>query len=377
MEATVVEIQALRMARLVVTPMVMNERIELLTMAAVNELAFDEIIDVRAPEEYAVDHVTGAINLPVLDNDERVRVGTLHQQVSAFEAKKVGASLVSSNIARHLKEHFAKYGKSYRPLIYCFRGGQRSRSLATVLCEVGWRPAILEGGYKAYRAHVMEGLGVSAKMRWRVLNGLTGSGKTLVLHALAERGAQVLDLEGLANHKGSLFGGDLENPQPSQKHFETLIHDQLKAFDPERTVFVEAESPKIGHLNIPGPLWTSLRPAPVIEVNSPVEARAQYLYGDYASWRGDSERILGTIERLRPFQSKEQIERWISLCHAEDWIPFVETLLTEHYDKRYGAGGSGHYEAPSQSYELANQEPASIVSCAEWLLEQVAAWDSK
>ena len=371
------EIQALRVARLVVTPMAMNERIERLTMADVNERAFDEIIDVRAPEEYAVDHVTGAINLPVLDNDERIRVGTLHAQVSAFEAKKVGASLVSSNIACHLKDHFAKYGKTYRPLVYCWRGGQRSRSLATVLCEVGWRPAILDGGYKAYRAHVMEGLGVSAKMHWRVLNGLTGSGKTLVLHALAERGAQVLDLEGLANHKGSLFGGDLKNPQPSQKYFETLIHEQLKAFTPERALFVEAESPKIGHLNIPGPLWVALRSAPVIEVNSPVEARAQYLYGDYASWLGDSQRILATIERLRPFQSKAQIERWIGLCHAEDWIPFIETLLTEHYDKKYGAGGSGHYEAPSQTYELENQEPASIVTCAEWLLEQAEAWDSR
>lgn len=355
----------------------MNERVERLTMAAVNEGAFDEIIDVRAPEEYAVDHVTGAINLPVLDNGERVRVGTLYAQEGAFEAKKIGASLVSSNIARHLRDHFATHGKCYRPLIYCWRGGQRSRSLATVLCEVGWRPALLDGGYKAYRSHVMGALGESDQYKWRVINGLTGSGKTLVLHALAERGAQVLDLEGLANHKGSLFGGDLDNPQPSQKHFETLIYDQLKGFDQERTVFVEAESPKIGHLNIPGPLWPTLRVAAVTEVNSPVEARAKYLYGDYASWRGDSGRILATIERLRPYQSKEQIERWIGLCHAEDWIPFIESLLTVHYDKKYGAGGSGHYGAPSQNYELVNQEPASIERCADWLLEQVETWDSE
>lgn len=355
----------------------MNERIERLKIAEADLQAFDEIIDVRAPVEFAEDHVTGALNLPVLNDEERVRVGTLYKEEGPFEAKKVGASLVSANIAKHLQAHFATRPKGYRPLIYCWRGGQRSRSMATVLCEVGWRPALLEGGYKAYRKHVMEWIEGSGPFRWCVLNGLTGSGKTLILHALKERGAQVLDLEGLAHHKGSLFGGDLDHPQPSQKHFETKVYDELKSFSKDRTVFVEAESPKIGHLNIPGSLFRSLKAAPVIEVCSPVEARAEYLHGDYASWRGDSERILATLERLRPFHSAVQVETWIENCRKADWLPLIQTLLTEHYDKRYGAGGSGHYEMPSQSYDLVNQKPDSIVSCAEWLLQQSADWERR
>ncbi len=356
------------MPRPVVRPMVMTERIERVTFEALGPMSLDEIIDVRAPEEYAIDHITGALNLPVLQDEERVRVGTLHRQLGPFDARKTGAGLVSANISRHFETHFHAKEKSYRPVIYCWRGGQRSRSLATVLGEVGWRPVVLEGGYKAYRRHVIETIGTAPSFRWVVLNGLTGAGKTLVLRAIAARGGQVLDLEGLANHKGSLFGGDLENPQPSQKRFESRIRDVMVTFERERVVFVEAESPKIGHVNIPAPLWHTMRDAPVTEIDASVEARAAYLCGDYASWIGDPERILETLQRLAPFHGAARIEQWTALCREQRWRPLIESLLTEHYDKRYGAAGSGHYHAPQRTYALESHDDAVIGACAEWLL---------
>ena len=346
----------------------MSDRIERLPFAALAATSFDEVIDVRAPEEYAIDHVTGALNLPVLRDGERAHVGLLHREGGSFQARKIGAGLVSANIGTHFADHFSHKPKDYRPVLYCWRGGQRSRSLATVLSEVGWRPIVIEAGYKGYRRHVMETIGSVARFQWQVLNGFTGSGKTLILHALGQRGAQVLDLEGLANHKGSLFGGDLQRRQPSQKRFESLIYDQIAAFVPDRPVFVEAEGPKIGHLNIPAPLWHCLRQSAVTEIRSPVEARTDYLRGDYASWMDEPERVLATLERLRPFHSAAQIERWTALCRRAEWKPLIQSLLTEHYDRRYSSAGSGHYQAPEKTYVLENQSAAAIDACADGLL---------
>lgn len=350
--------------------MAMSERIERVTFPALAAMLVDEIIDVRAPQEFAIDHITGAINLPVLQDEERVQVGTLHRQMGAFEARKVGAGLVSANISRHLAEHFSDKPKSYRPAIYCWRGGQRSRSLATVLGEIGWRPVVLDGGYKNYRGHVLNVIETASEYRWCVLNGLTGAGKTLVLHSLAARGGQMLDLEGLAMHMGSLFGGDPEQAQPSQKRFESLIRDELVKFDPQQTIFVEAESPKIGCLNIPAPLWRVMKESPVMEIAAPVEARADYLQGVYAPWIADPDRILETIERLKPFHSAQQIAQWKDSCRLGSWRQLIESLLTEHYDKRYGAAGTGHYRPPARRYALSDHSQEAIGDCAGWLLAE-------
>lgn len=358
------------MAGLVVTPLVMSGRVERVAFSALSDEEIDEIIDVRSPGEHAIDHVFGALNLPVLDDDERVRVGTLHRQRGPFDARRLGAGLVASNIARHMAEHFVCREKHYRPLVYCWRGGQRSRSLATVLSEVGWCPLILEGGYKAYRRHVIEILETAGSFRWKVLNGFTGAGKTLVLQALRERGGQVLDLEGLANHKGSLFGGDWDQPQPKQKRFESLIRDAMIRFDPERPVFVEAESPKIGHLNVPAPLWRVMRDSTVIEINTTIEARRDYLNGDYAGWIAEPDRILGTIDRLQPFHSHGQVEAWRRQCREGAWPELIESLLREHYDRRYGVAGSGHYAMAGETYDLENHGESAIGACADWLLER-------
>ncbi|MFT5470663.1 MAG: tRNA 2-selenouridine synthase [Verrucomicrobiales bacterium] len=334
-----------------------------------DEPVFDEIIDVRAPIEFAEDHIAGAVNLPVLFDDQRERIGTQYKQESSFEAQKAGAALVSENIAGHLREHFQSKPKEYRPLIYCFRGGQRSRSLASVLSEIGWSAGIVVGGYKTYRSHVLTMIEKrSQALNFHVINGLTGSGKTVFLWALNSMGAQVLDLEGLANHKGSVFGQDRENPQPSQKRFDSLVFDQLQGFSESRPIFVEAESAKIGRLNLSLPLRARLRESPVSELVSPTSSRVDFLYRDYSSWLTDPQRVMETIDRLQPFHSGETIARWKTWCEEGKWRDLIGELLENHYDERYGCDKEKNYRRPDRQIHLSDQTDAVIQkSAAEFL----------
>ncbi|MEM7602883.1 MAG: tRNA 2-selenouridine(34) synthase MnmH [Verrucomicrobiota bacterium] len=336
--------------------------------------SFDGIIDVRSPGEFEEDHLAGAVNLPVLNDKERAEVGTLYKQVSPFEARKIGAALVSRNIADHLDSYFRDKERERRMLIYCWRGGQRSGSLATVLNDIGWDVSLISGGYKAYRSMVVDAIEkIAPQLSLVVLNGYTGAGKTLILSQLDKVGAQVLDLEGYANHKGSVFGGHSETPQPAQKQFESLIYEKLNSFDLEKPVFIEAESAKIGRLNLPNPLWQKLKSSPVIEIDSPVEARAVYLASDYEDWIGNLDRVHSTIDRLSGFHSAEKLNRWKELTIADEWIPFVEELLTEHYDTRYTVDGSGNSAVPSARVPLLAHDPDTVASAAEDLLQKAPA----
>jgi tRNA 2-selenouridine synthase len=332
---------------------------------------YDEVIDVRSPSEFQEDHISGAINLPVLNDEERERVGRTYKQVSAFDARKEGAALVTKNISSHLQSHFADKSKDYEPLVYCWRGGQRSGSFATVLSDIGWSVRLIEGGYKTYRSHVLDTFETtSEQLRLVVLNGYTGAGKTLILKALEKMGAQILELEGMANHKGSVFGGDPDHPQPAQKRFESLIYDAMSGFDLEKLVFVEAESAKIGRLNLPNPLWQRMKRAPVIEVFSPLSARATYLTADYEEWIGDPGRIEATLDRLTGFHSKERITHWKTLAQNAGWHELVSGLLELHYDRRYTVGGSGHFEAPSERVELNDHSPEEVEKAAVDLIRK-------
>ncbi len=334
---------------------------------------FDEVVDVRSPAEFAEDHIGGAVNLPVLDDAERARVGTLYKQVSPFDARKLGAALVSRNIARHLETHFAAKDRSYRPLVYCWRGGQRSGSLALVLAEIGWSVSLLEGGYKSYRAVVLATIERAAALPYVVVNGFTGAGKTLLLRELASLGEQVLDLEALASHKGSVFGGDPARPQPSQKRFESFLHERLSRFSAGRPVFVEAESAKIGRLNLPNAIWRSMKAAPVVEIVSPLAARAAYLVADYREWLGDGARVCRTLDRLKGFHPKRVLAEWKEMAGRGEWEALVARLLAEHYDRRYSVGGNGPFEAPSAVLELPRHDPADLRRCALALREQGTA----
>ena len=304
---------------------------------ALAESDFDEIIDVRAPVEFAEDHLPGAINLPVLDDAQRETVGTIYKQQSPFDARKIGGGLVSANIAGHLAGHLASKGKDYRPLIYCWRGGQRSRSMATVLGEVGWRPQLLDGGYKAYRAFVSKSLAaiLEESPQFRIVAGLTGSGKTWLLERLAAAGEQVLDLEGLAEHRGSALGQSLTAPQPSQKRFENLLFEVLRGCDLTKPIYVESESSRIGRVQIPAALWGQLRASPVIETHVPLAARAAYLVGDYQHFVKDKSLLAEKLSLVQPLQPAERFSAWEELIDAGDWQGFVESILQHHYDPAY------------------------------------------
>lgn len=293
---------------------------------------FDTIIDVRAPSEFAIDHVPGAINLPVLSDAERAQVGTIYKQDSPFMARKIGAALVAQNAAHHLQTALADKQGGWQPLIYCWRGGQRSGSFATILSQIGWRVAVLEGGYKQWR-----GL-VSAKLydtpfpaRVVLLGGGTGTGKTDILHHARAMGAQVIDLEGLAEHRGSVFGG--ADTQLSQKLFETRLVHAITSLDPTRPVLIEAESNRIGAIRLPPSLWDAMRMAELVEITAPLDARADYIARRYADMAQSQARVVESLDGLRKHHPATRVQSWHALTAQP--AELARSLIEHHYDPRY------------------------------------------
>ncbi len=297
---------------------------------------FDAIIDVRSPAEYALDHIPNAINCPVLDDQQRITVGTLYKQVGAFEAKKVGAALVARNIGQIIETRFLDHPKNWIPLIYCWRGGNRSGSLAHILAKIGWPAAQLDGGYKSFRQQVMQDLPQLANgAQWRVLCGTTGSGKSRMLETLAAQGAQVLDLEHLARHRGSVLGHIPSQPQPAQKAFESQVWHILRQFDPARPVWVEAESKKIGNLRVPECIMAAMRAATCVQFNLATNLRVKLLLQDYAHFSQDPANLKQQLQFLCPLHGKEKIKHWNSLIDEGHLDELVQQLLGEHYDPAY------------------------------------------
>ncbi len=298
--------------------------------------AFDEVIDARSPSEYAEDRLPGAVNAPVLDDAERALVGTIYKQHSAFEAKRVGAPLLARNVASHIESRFADRPRQWRPLVYCWRGGGRSGAFVHVLRQVGWDAVRLEGGYKAFRRQVVAELdAMPARFRLRVVCGATGSGKSRLLEALAAAGAQVLDLESLAAHRGSVLGDLPDLPQPSQKSFETAIWTKLSGFDPGLPVFVESESRKVGDLRVPGVLIERMREAACLRVEAEAEARVALLLEDYRHLIAQPDVLVAKLECLRGLHGAERIAGWKALVAAGDFRGLVADLLESHYDPAY------------------------------------------
>ena len=316
--------------------------------------AFHTLIDARSPAEYALDHIPGAINCPVLDDDERRIVGTIYKQQGAFEARRVGGAMVAANLARHLRTQFADQPASWKPLIYCWRGGMRSGSMVQWLRLVGWDAQQLAGGYKAFRRHVMARIdALVPSLQLRVLVGATGSAKTRVLQALAAQGAQVLDLEQLACHKGSLLGALPGVAQPSQKHFETQIFQVLEGLDLTRPVYVEGESARIGRVALPLPLVQQLHAADCIEIEAAPEERLSYLLRDYAYLGDDPESLAQRLAPLTPLYGKETVQRWQDWARAGELPPLFEALMRQHYDPHYGRSQARHFQRWEQRQRIA------------------------
>ncbi len=338
---------------------------DLVTVAQLAE--FDEIIDTRSESEFAEDHVPGAVNFPVLNDSERARVGTLYKQVSAFDAKKLGAALVSRNIALHIETAFTQRPRTWRPLVYCWRGGSRSSALTHVLQQVGWRAARLEGGYKAYRRAVIDHLEITPRRyRWYVVCGLTGSGKSRLLRALAQRGAQVLDLEALAAHRGSVLGDLPGEPQPAQKMFDSLIWAALRGFDAARPVFVEAESKKIGNLRVPQSLIAAMWDSACVRLDASIDLRVDMLMDEYQHFVADAPALGAQLDCLAAHYGQQQITEWKEEAGRGEWHTLVHALLKMHYDPAYTRSTLKHYP------QLAGGATFSIMANEDTAFESVA-----
>ena len=327
----------------------------------------DEIIDVRSPAEYADDHIPGAINLPVFTNDERAVIGTLYKQTSPFVARREGAALVSANIAKHISSRLKDKPENWRPLIHCWRGGQRSRAFAHICGEIGWASFLLDGGYKTYRNQVLTGL-KTAPLNFNIciISGSTGSGKTHLLHALARQGAQILDLEGLASHKGSLLGAIPDTPQPSQRYFESLIFHELNKLDENRVVFIEAESSRVGNLSLPKELWHAMGRAFVIELQSTNATRLHLLKQDYHHlMTPDSPTLLKLIDGMSARHGYEVTTNWKHLLQKQDYDEFVTHLLEEHYDPAYHRASTKHNRVHIGNVRLSGFEIDDFDQCAK------------
>ena len=334
---------------------------------------YDSIIDVRSPAEFAEDHLPGAVNWPVLDNEQRRIVGTLYKQVSPLRARQIGAAMVARNIAEHLERWVVDRPRDWRPLVYCWRGGQRSGSLAWFLGQIGFRTQQLQGGYKAWRAIVRADLQqLPQRFDLHVLYGRTGSGKTRLLHALAAAGAQVLDLEGLAGHRGSVLGALPGQPQPSQKRFDTLCWQALKSFDAARPVFVEGESRKIGALRVPEALVQRLNGAAhCIRVELDDAARVQLLLQDYGHFAADAEDFCRRLEALVELCGRETVKAWQAQARAGRWAEVFAALMHKHYDPLYERAFRHGYAQRSHAARLRldDAEAGTLRAAARQLLD--------
>ena len=341
--------------------------------AATRLAEFDAVVDARSESEFAEDHLPGAVNWPSLNDEERARVGTIYKQVSPFEARKRGAALVSANIARHIERELLDKPKSWRPLLYCWRGGKRSGSLALVLDQIGFKVSLIEGGYKAFRGAVLEQMpALAQRLSYRVVCGPTGSGKTRLLHALAAAGAQVLDLEGLAHHRSSVLGLIPGEPQPSQKAFDTRVWDALRRFDAARPVYVESESRKVGNVAVPESLMTAMRASPCLRVELPDDERVGLLLEDYDFFVHDPTLFCRRLGALTELRGKAVVERWQALVQQGDVETVVRELLRTHYDPGYASSTQRNFTLFGQARGcvLPDRSGASMARLAQGLVAE-------
>ena len=324
----------------------------------------DQIIDVRSPGEFATDHVPGAVNLYVLSDQQHETVGRTYKK-SPFEAKKLGASYVLSNISMHLEQSLRHKSKEFHPLFYCARGGQRSKSFATICAEVGWQCSILEGGYKRYRSQVLSNLEtLSEKLKIIIISGRTGTGKTRILEELSRRGENIIDLEHLARHRGSLLGSLPGIQQPQQKLFETSLCNKIMTLELEHPVFIEAESSKIGNVQIPKPFWKAMQNSPQILIKSDRSRRADYLLKNYVSLKKNPEGLFQLFRLIEKSGLNSVSKKCRKFITEQDWVSLANALLQSHYDKRYDRSINNNKREIIMEFQLPELNQQSFSSVA-------------
>ncbi|MFA9275408.1 MAG: tRNA 2-selenouridine(34) synthase MnmH [Candidatus Aquirickettsiella gammari] len=337
---------------------------------------FDCIIDVRSPAEFAEDHIPGAINCPVLNNEERIKVGTIYKQVSPFEAKKIGAALVAKNIGNHIEQLFLDKSKNWKPLIYCWRGGNRSGSMTHIMSKIGWHAIQLEGGYKGFRRFVNQQLPeLVAQAQWQVLCGETGTGKSRLLQYLQSAGEQIIDLEELAQHRGSVLGKLPDNGQPSQKFFETEIWRHLSRFDFTKPIYVEAESKKVGNLRVPDAMMEKMRTSPCIKLELALDERIALLSDDYQHFIENTPLLKTQLACLTDLHGKEQIRIWSGLAESKQIPELVKQLLLKHYDPAYQKAIARNFEYVKQAkvYVIQDKSDTSYTKLAAQIIREKLA----
>jgi tRNA 2-selenouridine synthase len=304
--------------------------------SAIHRLSdFSSVVDARSESEFAEDHLPGAVNWPTLTDEQRHLIGTEYKQVSPFDARKRGAAMAAHNIAQHIEQQAMDKPRDWQPLVYCWRGGQRSGALSLVLDQIGFTVHVLEGGYREFRRAVLADLDIAPTLNFTVLCGRTGSAKSRLLQALTAQGAQVLDLEGIACHRGSVLGLVPGQPQPSQKAFETQVWHALRSFDAAQPVFVEGESRTIGRLRVPEKLLLTMRASRCVRLELAIGQRVQMLMEDYAHFVTDTAAFCDRLDALRDLRSNAVVDRWQLLARAGSVATVVQELLTLHYDPVY------------------------------------------
>jgi tRNA 2-selenouridine synthase len=340
---------------------------------------FGSIIDVRSPSEFSLDHIPGAINLPVLSDEERALIGTLHKQASPFDAKRRGAAIVARRIGEMLALPAFEQARDWQPLVICWRGGKRSGSLTHILRQIGWPAVQLDGGYRAYRALVNDALDtLPAQHTFVVIAGRTGSGKSRLLTALRGAGAQTLDLEQLANHRGSVLGGLPDAPQPSQKWFESQLLTQLLALTPGQPVFVESESKKIGDLRVPEALMVQMRASPCAVIDSNIDTRVELLLSEYAHFLKDQNALARQLHCLTALHGHAKIDRWVGFGSDTNWRELVLELLRDHYDPAYDRSMLRNFShlGSAKHFELTDYTDAAFDKLAHALVAAYVATGS-
>ena len=335
------------------------------------ETTADMIIDVRSPSEFENDHIPGAINMPVLNDDERAEVGTMYKNIGAFHARRYGGAIVAKNISQHILNYLQEKPAEFRPMVYCWRGGQRSNSFARICSDIGWQTYILEGGYKSYRKEVLIGLEtIVPNINPILISGPTGTGKTRLLHQIAKSGGQILDLEGLANHRGSLLGLKPGEKQPSQRYFESLLLLQIRQLKLEDPIFVEAESSKIGEIQIPKYLFKLMKTAPIIEITMPLESRAKFLMKEYQYLQTHSQALYNLFDAMFYRHGEEKTNTWRELAKNQDWYELALNLIQSHYDPAYKTSSMRKQREVNHTIMIDNGSNDEFKKAAKIVLEK-------